>query len=207
MKTKQIYACDICQKEYDTEQEARQCEESGSAKDYTPIYQVGDRVLVKPGYSDEVEQRIIAEIVTDGRHETGYILNKCVSTKHTLLVAHKMTPFDGLYPNGEVRYAEDTDLIPDIPDATQYMLKMLPAWVDYENEAYLFQLCNNGGTELRFGYIAPNLPDSHKYFWKGVFGGAARTLFWYEGIETDNDLKVGLLQCRRFLEAKNLLQF
>lgn len=207
MQTKQIYTCDICQKEYGTEPEARQCEESGSAKDYTPIYQVGDRVLVRTDYCDETQQRTIAAIETEGRHEHGYILNEAVQQKHTMLVARKMTGWDGLYTNGELRYAEAMDLIPDIPDTIQYMLKMLPCWVNYENEAYLFQLCNNGGTEIRFGYICTDLPANHKYFWKGVFGGPACTLFWYEGIESDADLKVGLLQCRCFLEEKNLLQF
>ncbi|MFM9952386.1 MAG: hypothetical protein ACKV1O_30935 [Saprospiraceae bacterium] len=207
MTPKQIYACDICHKEYPTEQEARQCEESGSAKDYQALYAVGDRVLVRTGYGDETQKRTITEVVTEDRHDHGYILDECVSQKHTLLVARKMNGYDGLYINNEIRYAEAMDLIPDIPDATQYMLKMLPCWVEHEGDEYIFQLMNDGGTELRLGYIAAHFKDDYKYHHEGPFGGPACTIIWIEGIEDDNDLKLGLLQCRRFLEEKNLLQF
>lgn len=206
MQTKQIYACDICHQEYETELEARQCEERGSAKDLQALYAVGDRVLVKTGYDNQTTKRMVVDIVTGGRHIHGYILDGNVYHKHTLLVGRKMSAYDGIYQNGEIRYAEAIDLIPDIPDAMQYILKMLPCWVEYEGDEYLFNLMNNGGTELRIGYIA-HLPENHSIFWNGPFGGPGCTIIWIEGIETDNDLKVALLQCRRFLEEKNLLQF
>lgn len=203
MQTIKIYACDICRQQYATEQEARICEKRGSAKDGRPLYQPGDRVLVKSG--SEAQKRTIVAVETEHRHLPEYLLDECAYVNGTLLIAQKMNGYYTLYPKATMRYAQYMDLRPDIPDVTQYIMKMLPGRVEHEGDVYTFRLTNDYG-QIQFGYIA-DLPEHHKYHSQGPFGGPAGTLCWYAAIETDDDMKVRLLNCRHFLEGKKLLQF
>lgn len=154
----------------------------------TPIYHPGDRVLVKTGIDNQTYPRMIVRVVTENREVPGYLMDETVSTSTGLLAAQKMNGYYQLYPNTETRYAEEDDLIPCITDVTQYMLKMLPLGVQYENTYYRFSIFRyDDGITLQYKSNS------------GLY------LFLHIGLQDDVEVKISLLKCRRFLEEKRLL--